>query len=204
MDVAIQVAEKLQQQHILVQIEDTSSPIDPLIVGSSLDADVRIKLRRQDFKKAHEVLEDFYSKQVDLVAKDYYLFDFTDEELYEIMKKPDEWGYLDYKLAQKILNDRGQDIRDEKIEAMKAQRMIEISRPEEIGKEWIYIGYFISVIFSPLGIFYGSTITTLKKTLPNGRRVYSYNKSARKHGENMLIISSILTIIWILFALLSK
>jgi hypothetical protein len=56
----------------------------------------------------------------------------------------------------------------EKIESLKRERNKEMAKPEETGRSWIFLGYFFSVFFSPIGIFYGSTITTFKKTLPNG------------------------------------
>ena len=93
---AQEMAEKLKQNDIPLEIEDTSSPIDPVIIGSGLDAEIRIKLRQQDFNKAHSVLEEYYTDQLDTIGKDYYLYDFSDQELIEIIEKPDEWGVLDY------------------------------------------------------------------------------------------------------------
>jgi hypothetical protein len=202
-ELAQALADRLQKEGILFQVEDTSSPIDPVIIGSGLDSDIRIKLKQKDFQKAHEILEEQYSNQLDSIEKDYYLFDFTDQELIEILEKPDEWGYLDFKLAQKILKDRGVGMEVEKIELLKTERIKEIAKPEEIGRSWIFLGYFLSIFFSPIGIFYGSTITTFKKTLPNGERVYVYGLNDRKHGRNILLISTCVTILWILFRLLA-
>jgi len=202
-DLAQEVAERLRRADIPLRIEDTSSPIAPVIGGSSLAADISIRLRPQDFQKAHAVLEDYYSTQLDSVEEDYYLFQFTDEELEEIIKKPDEWGPLDYKLAQKILKDRGKEIKVEEIEAIKTERIQEISKSEQIGKSWVFWGYFIAVFFGPIGIFYGLTVTNSKKTLPNGQRVYAYNGNSRRHSKNILIISSVLTTILVLLKVLS-
>jgi hypothetical protein len=168
-----------------------------------LTADIRIKLRQQDFNKANTVLESYYATLLDTVDSDYYLFDFTDRELNEIIEKPDEWGQFDYKLAQKILKNRGKEIKDEELELIKSGRIKEISKPEEISKSWIFLGYFLAVFFGPLGIFFGSTVVTFKKTLPNGQTVYSYSKKSRKHGENILVISSVVTGLWILFKVLA-
>jgi hypothetical protein len=203
LDLAKEIAGRLMQENISVKIEDTSPPIAPVIMGTSLDADIRIKIPKPDFQKAHAVLEQYYEKQIDLIEKDYYLFEFTNEELLEIIKKPDEWGYLDYRLGQKILKERGEEIQREKIETMKSERIKEISKSEEIGTSWIFLGYFLAIFFSPIGIFFGLTITTFKRTLPDGQRVYSYNEDARKHGKIILIISSILTPLLIYFEVLS-
>ena len=187
---AQEVAERLRQEDIPVEIENTSPALDPVIIGSTLDAHVRIKVRQQDFEKAHAILEKDYGAQLDSVEKDYYLFQFTDKELFEIIEKPDEWGAFDYKLAQKILTERGHNVRPEQIARIKHERIKEISRPEKISKSWIFFGYFLAVLLSPCAIFFGLTIVTLKKTLPNGQRIYSYTEADRKHGIKIFAISS--------------
>ena len=170
---ALDIAEKLKEANIPLEIDDTSSPIDPLIIGSALDADIRIKLQPKDFPKAHAVLENYYNQQMDTVGNDYYLFSFTNEELQEIIAQPDQWGHFDYKLAQKILKERGQEVNEKQMAALKAERVKEVAKPEQVGNAWIILGYFISIFFSPVGIFFGSAITSFKKTLPNGYKVYS-------------------------------
>lgn len=195
------IAGKLKEANIPFQIEDTSPPIDPLIIGSGLDADIRIKLQPKDFQKAHAVLETYYSQQVDAVENDYYLFSFTDEELQDIITQPDQWGIFDYKLAQKILKERGKEVNEQQMAALKSKRIKEIAKPEQIEKSWIILGYLISIFFSPLGIFFGSAITSFKKTLPNGIKVYSYDERGRKHGQNILIISTVLTVFYTLLKL---
>src|SRR5438477_6380675 len=137
LDLAKEIADRLSGANIPVQVEDTSPPIPPMIMGTSLTPDIRVKIRQEDFQKAHAVLEQFYAKQVDLVEKDYYLFEFTNEELLKIIKTPDEWGHFDYRLAQKILKERGQEIQPKEIETLKSERFKEISKSEDIGRSWI-------------------------------------------------------------------
>lgn len=201
-DLAQEIAEKLRQHNIPLQFDDTSSPIDAVIIGSTLAADLRIKLRQEDFQKAHSILENYYKTQLDSVEKDYYLFDFTNEELQEIVEKSDEWGTFDFLLAQKLLKERGKEFQPEEIQVLKANRIKEIARPERVGFSWIFLGYLISILFSPFGIFFGLAITSFKKTLPNGEWVYSYNENDRKHGKTILIISSCLTSVWILLRMM--
>jgi len=68
-----------------------------------------IKVHQDDFEKADEsVLQATDISDIDL---DYYLYDFTDEELMEVLNKPYEWGEIDRKLAHKRLVDKGYDIK---------------------------------------------------------------------------------------------
>jgi len=197
-----EVEEILTSNGVPVKFDDTSSPIDPLIIGSPLEADIRLKIRPQDFEKANLLLQSKYKVQPEGVEKDYYLLDFTDQELLEILQKPDEWGSFDYNLAQKLLRDRNIDIKEEELQRYREQRIKELSKPETEGKSWIYLGYFIAIFFSPIGIFYGVTVVNFKKTLPNGQRVYNYSEKDRKHGKNILVISSVLTALWVVLRIL--
>ena len=199
---AEEIAEKLKQHEVPFVFDDTSSPIDPLIIGSDLNADIRIKLRQQDFPRAHQVLHDYYTDQLAAVPQDHYLFGFTDQELIDIIQKPYEWGQFDYLLAQKILKDRGIEVSAEQIERSIAESLEEMARPEAVSSSWIFLGYFLSVCFSLIGLFYGGVLLSFKKTLPDGHRVFSYSAKDRRHGRNMLLISSFLFIFWLLTKLL--
>jgi hypothetical protein len=66
--------------------------------------------------------------QLDNVEKDHYLFEFTNEELYEITEKPDEWGEFDFLLAMKILSDRGLPVNHAKIIKSKQDRVETLSK----------------------------------------------------------------------------
>ena len=172
-------------------IEDASANFDPSFANSELSKEFRIKLKKQDFEKADNLLQQISLSQIDSVDKDYYLFNFTDLELMEVITKRDEWGHLDFILAQKILKERGKEIKPEVVELLKKQRLEELAKPEENQKAWIYAGYITAVLGGFLGIFIGWHLSTYKKTLPNGDRVYGYSQSDRKHGNRILIIGVI-------------
>jgi hypothetical protein len=61
----------------------------------------------KDFAVAQRELEKYYRAQIAHAEDDYYLFEFSDAELNEILSKPDEWGDFDYQLAQQLLRERG-------------------------------------------------------------------------------------------------
>lgn len=198
---AATIASRLQEQGVPFELEDTSSPIDPLIIGSDMNADIRLKLRPEDFGKGQDVLDAFYAPQLASVEPDYYLFDFDDKELEEIVRNPYEWGRFDYLLAQKLLKERGHEVVPEELEDYKELQLQELARPERVHRSWIWLGYLMAVCFSPLGIFYGGTLTTFKKTLHDGRRIYAYDDSVRTHGRRILLISASLTTLWLLIKL---
>jgi hypothetical protein len=49
-------------------------------------------------------------------------------------------------LAQKILRDRGKEIKPEVAELLKTQRKKDLAQPDVIHKYWIYTGYFSAIV----------------------------------------------------------
>jgi hypothetical protein len=194
--VANEIAERLKQSNITYLLEDNKEFFDPSFANNTIEPDISIKIKSGDFSKAQIALEDYYKTQLDNVDKDYYLLTFTDEELIEIITKPDEWGHFDYQLAQKLLRDRGKEVKPEVINLLKVQRIKELAKPDTSHRYWIYAGYISAIIGGLFGIIIGWTLAYFKKTLPNGERVYAYRENERNHGTRMLLISIVSLIIW--------
>ena len=100
-------SEVLKEYGIEFSIEEDVLEFDPTYANNELDKDYHIIIRQADFDKARKAYEAYFTKQLHNAPPDYYLFSFSDEELKDILAKPDEWGTFDYLLADKILQDRG-------------------------------------------------------------------------------------------------
>jgi len=197
-DLAKFVAEKLKANDIRFVIEKSKPLLDTSLVDTSLDQNIHIKLQRVDFQKGHKVLEDYYKAQIDQVDNGYFLFFFTDEELREIISKPDEWGHFNYQLAQKILKERGYGIDDTELVDLKEERIKDLAQPERAGRLLLFFGY----CFIPFGIIVGFLIGRhlfySRRTLPNGQMVFYYTDADRRHGNRIMIISGVIFILSIL------
>ena len=137
------------------------------------------------------------------VDENYYLYEFSDEELIEIVLKKEEWNKFDYLLAQKILKDKGKEINSDLLNVIEKQKIEELTREEKLPKMWIYFGYFFAVIGGFLGVLIGYYIMTYKRTLSNGESVYLYKKEDRKQGQNILICSIIGIAFWLIIRVLN-
>jgi hypothetical protein len=153
------------------------------------DPDVNLVIRQADFLKAREALQDYYEQQLGNVEKDYYLFQFTDAELAEIIQKPDEWGSFDYELAKHIMHERGIEITDDIESSIMKKRLQELSVPENINRAWIVLGYLSAVVGGFIGIIIGWILAWYTKKLPNGERVYVYSEADRKNGMMIFYLS---------------
>jgi hypothetical protein len=116
---------------------------------------------------------------------------FTNEELYEVILNSDEWNIFDYKLAQKLLADRGKTIDPEMLASLKKERLKILSKPEENQKPWIIAGYLFAFLGGGIGIVIGYSLWRSKKTLPNGERIFSYSIEDRNSGRTIFLISII-------------
>lgn len=198
-DVAAEMAEQLQAHGIDFRIENDRTYFDPSYANNSFEANINLKLQPADFVKARSVLEAYYAKEVDNIDKDYHLFSFSNAELTDIIVRPDEWGVLDYQLAQKILRERGMTIDSATLEQVTAKRNDKLAQPETANSYWIYAGYILAILGGILGVMIACTLIYPKKTLPDGRSMPVYREEDRNNGTRILLISCISTLFWIAF-----
>jgi hypothetical protein len=203
-----EIIEILEKNKIEFQVENFTNS-GPLFSNIDINIEYKLKIRSKDFIVVDQLYIAFAEHQIKDFGNDYYLFDFENEELLDIIKNKDEWGVLDYSLALKILNERGVSIDTDKLEAIKIERL------EELGKEQkdfklLFFGYvflilsvlelcFLKNIYFPIGsllvgFVIGSIIGYSKVTLPNGERKFIYKKKYRLQGIVILILNLAISI----------
>jgi hypothetical protein len=196
-------AEVLKQNGIDYQIDEDALVFDPSYANNPLSTDYAIMIKQSDFKQASHAYDEYFARQLDEVPDDYYLFSFTDDELLEILAKPDEWGSFDYQLAKDLLKKRGVDVTKEKTERLKADRYYQLAQPEGESVKNIVAYYIVSILvvlifFFPIGMIIGWVWGYSKKQLPDGYKVYNYNETVRDHGRNIFLISMILFVLTVI------
>lgn len=186
--IAEEMAEVLQRHGIDADIVPNKQYFDPSFAFNKTDPEINLKLRPADFTRAREVLGHWYEARADEVEDHYYLFRFSDNELLEIIRQPDEWGIFDLVLAKRILAQRGIAIPGIAEQQAMAARIREQEKPETIGRGWIIFGYALSLLGGFFGIMMGWLLSTLRKTTLDGNRVPVYDDHIRKHGRNMMAV----------------
>ena len=192
---AKKLAEELTKKGIECQLIDDSLSKEITFSNNS-----ELLIKQSDFEKANKILDERADELLDERAdellvninKEHYLFEFTNDELYDILTKPDAWNSLDYKLAQQILKDRGQEIDEDLVNSLKQERIAELSKPNKGQALWIIVGYIFSFTISIIGIIIGWYLWKMKKTLPNGKKIYVYSENDRIHGKWIFYIGIIL------------
>ncbi|MEO8516178.1 MAG: hypothetical protein ABI426_05505 [Flavobacterium sp.] len=190
-------SEILKQNKIDSFVEDSGGSLDSTLGNSQFAIEYALKVKKSDFDKVEALFSAISKEGIENIDEDYFLFQFSNEELKDVLIKKDEWGYDNYDLAQKILSDRGIAISKQEIDSLQKERLIELAKPEKIQTGWVIVGYICAVFGGFLGILTGWYLMTLKKTLPDGERVYSYLPSDRKHGKKIFITSIVFAIVLI-------
>jgi hypothetical protein len=187
---------------IKYKLTSNATSFDPTYNRSELNTTHEINLMQQDFNRAHQVLDEFYMQQLKDIKDDYYVYEYTNTELLEIIDHSDEWSKLDFLFAKQLLEKRGIVLNEEKIEQTKKNREKELLKPEN-APQWIILsGYLASILGGLLGFMIGWQLHTSQKILPDGRRLYTYSEAHRKHGFRMVLISIAFAVILILYYLL--
>ena len=194
---AEELAQLFKLNYIDFLFEDVSANFDVTFANNEIDQDFRIKLKKQDFERANLLLINLSEKEVENAGSEHYLFDFSTEELIEIIERQDEWSKFDFVLAKKLLKARGVDLSEESIDSFKQERIVELSKPQKTPLLFICIGYVLAIFGGLIAAIFGWYLKIHKKTLPNGEKVFYYANSTRIHGERILIIGIISFIFWL-------
>lgn len=200
-ELAATIAAQLKAQGVNAVIENEGPGFDVTFANNSFEPNIHLKLDPADFNKARSALEQYYQGQLADMDPGYYLFSFSDAELLDLVKNPDEWGPLDYALAKQILAEHGNPISPEEEAAFQQERIKALTKPEKSQLLWIVLGYIAAFLFPLLGVILGYILAYTKKTLPNGEQVNVYSSNEVRHGKRILILSAICFAFW-LFAYL--
>lgn len=156
---------------------------------------VELKISPEQFQAADKLLEEEAAKVISQLPSDYYLFSFSDDELYEVLEKPFDWTEEDTLLAQHLLSERGQPVSAEDIYKMKQECLEELRKPNKAETGMVTIGFAAAFMGGIVGVIIGYIVNSGKKALPNGEQVYTYDAKTRENGRLMFYTGIIMLIV---------
>lgn len=216
---AQQVAALLQEHGITAEITKEARILDSVYIGQQFTDPYLLCLPGKDFERAEIILEENISIELNEVDPDYLLLSFSDDELIEVMKKKEEWGAFNYKLAASLLTSRGVPIPEMDIVWSQVERMKEKEQPASSGILLLLLGYSsllsgILIAFKQSGyaafslfpgflaLLIGWHLAYNKRTLSNGSQIYYFDSRTRLHGSIMLWLSVTVASLRSVFALI--
>jgi hypothetical protein len=168
---------------------------DPSFANNQLTSKFIVQLQLADFERGSQVLNSLYQHALTQLDPNHYLFRFTDEELMDIVVKPDEWSALDVALAGQLLRKRGRDISPDALQLLRQRRVAELAQPDQDHQALVRSGYLSALLGGIIGLVIGYQLYTSRKQLPTGQRVYAYSPTDRVHGLRIMVLGTSIFII---------
>jgi len=194
----------LKQHAIPFEFSAIPKTVDAVIAGGQPSYLYEVKISPTQFEPVNRLLRDKIKVNLDELDPDYYLFSFDDFELVEIINNPDEWGRLDFVIARKILETRDIVYTTEELDVIWNKKIEALARPESEEKGWVYAGYFFAFTGGFFGVLIGLVLLQSTKTLPDGRKVYTYDEATRKQAKTILFLSLIVFAVCLTLKLTGK
>ncbi|MET4073711.1 hypothetical protein [Hymenobacter sp. UYCo722] len=186
--VAQPLLELLERHQILVETGWAKPDFDVSMANNATETRFIVRLQPSDFEQARQLEEAENDLLVQQPAPDHYLFGFTDDELFEILVKPDEWNSYDVSLARHMLRLRGREVSSDTVRLLRRHRVAEMAKPEPSQKTWIVAGYLFAVLGGFLGIIIGWHLHFHQRILSDGTRVRAFSPRDRVHGFRILLL----------------
>lgn len=99
--------EQLDEHGIEYATDEELSGFDASVSLGSTQVHYVVKIKGEDFEYVNAQLKADDATHLEGVEADYYLFDFTNDELKELITNPEEYSDLDIVIARRILAKRG-------------------------------------------------------------------------------------------------
>ncbi len=189
----LELVELLQAHDIPYQTEIYRERLNPISM-IMLSPEFIVKVSPDRFIQVDRILLEIAADEVHLADTDHYLFDFKDEELFDILASPDEWSAFDYQLARRILRERGLEVDTKLLNSLHKSRLQELAAPKPSQTLNVMLGYILALLGGIFGFFWGWNMATARKILPNGERLYVFRPSDRQHGWQIVVLSAMIMI----------
>jgi hypothetical protein len=185
----------LEQQGIVAHtaFDNGQMAFDPSFANNHLTSKFTVKLALADFEQGSQLLADLNKDALSQANPSHYLFAFSDEELFDLLVKPDEWSAFDVALASQLLRQRGRDISADTLQLLRRHRVATLAKPDSYHdhEAWIIRGYLSALLGGFFGVLIGYQLYTHYKQLPDGRRVPAYSPRDRVHGMRIMVLGAI-------------
>ncbi|GAA4370040.1 hypothetical protein GCM10023185_44240 [Hymenobacter saemangeumensis] len=186
----------LEQQGIVHKTHYTP-PRFSAVLGTTSAEQFVVSLRPEDFTRARELEEQQAELGLAELPADYYLFGFSNAELWELLSQPAAWSSHDVRLARWLLRERGETVSEATIQDLQARHLQALAAPSPSPTAWIAAGYVLALLGGLFGLGIGWSLWHYQKTLPDGRQVPGYSARDRAHGVRIIVLGVICLGLWL-------
>ena len=173
-------------------------------LGITLPESFVVRLRPEEFSRVRALEEARAAESLGELPSDYYLFSFSNAELWDLLKQPDAWSSRDVALAMRLLRERGENVSAHTLQDLRTWHTATLAAPDPSPTGWIVLGYVSALLGGLFGIGVGWSLRRYNKTLPDGRQVPGYAPADRAHGLYIMVIGAVSLVGWALGAMLGR
>jgi hypothetical protein len=182
----------LQQRNIPYTLEHEVGQLDKVYVGESIEAMFGLRIPAEKFSAVNTILAEQANADMAKPGFEHLMQSYSTEELQEIVNEPTGWSAYDLQVAATLLAEKTQG--QVTIPVANADTFV----PYQLEGIWIILGYIVSLLgasyffyLAIAGFMAGLVVHQSKKMLKNGTTVKMYSEKSRKHGRNLMILSTL-------------
>lgn len=172
----------LEKNNIDYLIENSSPNYDITLSANHSQDEFRIRIHPDNFEKVNNLI---ISELKDLPDKTHFIHQFNENELFDVLKNPEEWSPEVLFFAKNILETKGILISEEQLETWKNQKIELLKKPLKKPNKLIQTAIFLNILGGFSGMLVGWYLQKFVRTLFNGERVNAYDEETRLIGANL-------------------
>ena len=150
---------------------------------------IEVWIAEDQFDYIDDLIEEKVNSELDTVADDYFIFEFSNDELRNVLINAHEWSPLDLALANKLLKERGEPFDKEELEKIREENIAESALARNISKGRKITGLIVAFLFPLIGIITALIYLLASKEDLSGKKVPKYGEPTKKHGKIVIIVA---------------
>lgn len=186
----------LDEHGIPYRVDVAKAPVDLTFSPDPTHRRILVSIPPDLFVKADEAQESIAPEAADGGFGDHHLHEFADDELTEVLHNAREWHPADVVVARRLLESRGVEIEEKKVEEKQAQHLEKQRQPMRAPFVLIAAGFIFSLLGGLIGFGIGWSLVSMKERDATGKIYHRYDGRSRDLGRCMILIGGIAMIIW--------
>lgn len=203
---AAPLIDALKNSNIPYEVEVPPLIMDTVMGGDPHTPRIFVKVRRQDFTQIEQLTEAHMLAHLEKSApplEDHFLYNFSNDELLDVLRKPDSWSVDAVVIARHLLQQRGVQISPEEIQHMRTEHQQTLRQPQAGSRQWIIALYLLAVLNAafllPILIAYLGVLCTCigmgyyywRGTAldSNGERYLLFDAATQQHGRQIVYLT---------------
>ena len=150
---------------------------------------IEVWVAEDQFDYIDDLIEEKVNSELDTVADDYFIFEFSNDELRNVLINAHEWSPLDLALANKLLKERGEPFEKEELHKIREEKIAESALARDISKGRKITGLIVAFLFPLIGIITALIYLLASKDDLSGKKVPKYGEPTKKHGKIVIIVA---------------